>query len=186
MTETIVVHRPHSFAVQCLRWLDIRESAGNNSPHAGRRVSSFVLHAFTKQLKKEGDAKCLTLGDGGWNARSCDGVFPGFRRLRRRTATSGSSDTCVVHGLAGSTRCCLRFPRGSTPRPSRPFTSTRALAITGGRTPSTTIRGAGSATTAPGRVHGTRRGAHLPTASGSPSTTSRSRAHEKNESSCYA
>src|SRR5439155_17925985 len=131
--------------------------------------------------KREGDAKCSILKDGGWNARSCDGVFPGFRRSRRRTGTSASSDNCAVRGRAGSTRCSLRSPLGSTPRPNLRFTSIRTLAITGGRTQSTMIHGGGSATTAPDRENGTRHGARLPTASGSPSITSRTRAHEKNE-----
>ena len=73
----------------------------------------------------------------------------------------------------------LKIPRGSTPRSSPRCISTRALAITGGRTPSTKIRGEGSATTAPGTANGTRRGARSPTASWSPSITSRSRAHDK-------
>src|SRR5438034_167756 len=136
--------------------------------------------------KREGDAKCSILKDGGWNARSCDSIFPGFRRSRRRTGTWASSDTCAVRGLAGSTRCSLRSPRGSTPRPNLRFTSIRTLAITGGRTQSTTIRGGGSATTALDTVDGMQREARLPTASGSPSITSRTRAHEKNESFCFA
>src|SRR5437016_2967492 len=135
---------------------------------------------FLNNLQKEGDAKCSIPRDGGWNAKSCAGGFPGFRRLRRRTATSASSDTCAVRGLAGSTKWCLRFLHGSTPRPSLPFTSIRILAITGGRTQLTAIRVGGSVTTGRDIARGIRLAAPLPTASGSPSITLRTRAHDKN------
>jgi hypothetical protein len=64
------------------------EFAKNNNRMQDESLGSFVLHVFAKSTcRKKVMPNCSIPGDGGWNARSCDGAFPGFRRLRRRTAT---------------------------------------------------------------------------------------------------
>jgi len=77
----------------------------------------------------------------------CDGVFPGFRRLRRRTVSSGSSDT--ARSRSGRLyEVLLKIPRGFYPEVEPPLYLDPRLGDNGGRTLSTTIRKGGSATTA--------------------------------------